>query len=131
MTRSARARDYMAVKLITLTPDMDIHLAIKTLLDKRISGAPVVDGRGDLVGVLSKKDCFKVAFSASYHQDTAGPVSGYMSEGAETVDAGLSIVEVAELFLNSRYRRFPVTENGRLVGLISRYDALRALEDLW
>lgn len=54
-----------------------------------------------------------------------------MSENVETIDAGTDIVEVAELFLKSRYRRFPVMEKGRLVGLISRYDALAAIEDLW
>ncbi len=55
----------------------------------------------------------------------------YMSAKVQTIDAGADIVEVADLFLKSRYRRFPVTMNDRLVGLISRYDVLRALEDLW
>ena len=54
-----------------------------------------------------------------------------MSENVETIDAGTDIVEVADLFLKSRYRRFPVTANDRLVGLISRYDVLKALADLW
>jgi CBS domain-containing protein len=121
----------MAVKLITLTPDMDIHLAIKTLLDKRISGAPVVDGRGDLVGVLSKKDCFKVAFSASYYKDWGGRVSDYMTAEVQTIDADTDIVEVAELFLNNPFRRYPVMSDERLVGQISRHDVLKALQDLW
>ncbi len=121
----------MSREVITLTTDMDVHQAIRLLVARQISGAPVLDGDRNMVGMLSTRDCLKVAFSASYHQDTAGPVSDYMSEGVETVEAGLSIVEVAELFVKSRCRRFPVTENGRLVGLISRYDALRALEDLW
>ncbi len=131
MNRSATARDYMAAKLITLAPDMDIHLAIKTLLDKRISGAPVVDERGDLVGVLSKKDCFKVAFSASYHKDWGGRVSDYMTAEVQTIDADTDIVAVAELFLKSPFRRYPVMSDERLVGQISRHDVLKALEDLW
>ncbi len=121
----------MATDLITVTPDMDIHRAIKLLLERRISGAPVVDGRGELVGILSKKDCLEVAFSASYHQEWGGAVSEYMSHDVQTVEAGTDIVEVAELFRKGRYRRFPVMSNNRLVGQISRHDILRALEELW
>ena len=101
------------------------------LLDKSLSGAPVVDGEGNLVGVLSKKDCLKVAFSASYHKDWGGPVSDYMNRDVQTVEADTDIVEVAEIFLKGPYRRFPVMENGRLVGQISRHDVLRALDELW
>jgi CBS domain-containing protein len=121
----------MTAKLITLARDMDIHLAIKTLLDNRISGAPVVDERGDLVGVLSKKDCFKVAFSASYHKDWGGRVGDYMTAEVQTIDADTDIVEVAELFLKNPFRRYPVMSDERLVGQISRHDVLKALKDLW
>jgi CBS domain-containing protein len=131
MSEPATARDYMTRDVITITPDMDIHLAIKLLVEKKISGTPVLDDRGSLVGILSTRDCLKVAFNSSYHQDSGGRVADYMSESVETIDAGTDIVEVAELFLKSRYRRFPVMENGRLVGLISRYDALAAIKDLW
>jgi len=121
----------MATKLMTLTPETDIDQAIRLLLDNRLSGAPVVDGEGKLVGVLSKKDCLKVAFSASYHKDWGGPVSDYMSRDVQTINADRGIVEVAEIFLKGPYRRFPVLENGRLVGQISRHDVLRALDELW
>ena len=125
------AGDYMTAEPITLTPDMDIHRAIKVLLDKRISGAPVLDSGGALVGVLSKKDCLKVAFSASYHMEWGGKVAEFMSTAVETVSADTDIVEIAELFLASRYRRYPVVRDGRLVGIITRHDVLRALDDLW
>ena len=131
MTESRTARDYMATKLMTLMPGMDIHQAMRLLLDNRLSGAPVVDGEGNLMGVLSKKDCLKVAFSASYHKDWGGAVSDYMNRNVQTVEADTDIVEVAEIFLIGPYRRFPVMENGRLVGQISRHDVLRALDELW
>lgn len=121
----------MSSRLITLKPDMNIHAAMKVLLENRISGAPVVDDAGALVGVLSKKDCLKVAFSATYHKEWGGSVSEYMSREVETVDAETDIVEVAERFLKGPYRRFPVMANERLVGQISRHDVLRALDDLW
>jgi CBS domain-containing protein len=131
MSPARTASDYMSSKLITLTPETDIHRAVKILLKNRISGAPVLDERGRLVGVLSKKDCFKVAFGASYHKEWGGRVSDYMSRDVQTVDAATDIVEVAQIFLKGPYRRFPVMAEDRLVGQISRHDVLRALDDLW
>ena len=55
----ASVSDYMTRDLITLSPDAEINHAMKLLLDRGISGAPVLDANGDLVGVLSKKDCLK------------------------------------------------------------------------
>lgn len=127
----ARVDAYMATNLITFAPADDIHAAAKVLLDKSISGAPVVDENGNLVGMLSQKDCFKMAFSSSYHQDWGGRVSDYMSRDVATIDVGTDIVKVAKIFLKSPFRRFPVMSNGRLVGLISRRDVLKALEELW
>lgn len=123
--------DHMSTKLVTFTPDMDIHRAIKLLLKSRISGAPVVDDRGELVGVLTKKDCLKTAFSASYHKEWGGTVADFMSRDAQTVEADTDMVEVAERFLKSSFHRFPVMRNQRLVGIISRHDVLTALDALW
>jgi CBS domain-containing protein len=131
MTRSARVRDFMATDLVTVAPEMDIHNAIKLLLEREVSGAPVIDGKGDLVGILSIKDCLKIAYSVSYHKERGGPVSEFMSSDVQTIEADTDIVEAAEMFLKIRYRRFPVMSEDRLVGLISRYDILKALQELW
>ncbi len=127
MTRTVA--DIMATRLITFPPDMNIHEAIRILLDKRISGAPVVDADGSLVGVLSKKDCLKVVFSTQYHDDWGGPVSDFMSTPVETLDAELDIVRAAQAFLDSHFRRFPVVRAGKLVGQVSRYDILKVLTE--
>jgi CBS domain-containing protein len=128
--RKATVRDYMATQLVVLRPDMDIHRAIGLLLDHHLSGAPVLDALDRLVGVLSKKDCLEIAFQAGYHQDRAGTVGAYMSTDVETIDPDVDIVRAAELFLQTPYRRFPVIRDGRLVGVISRHDVLRALHEL-
>jgi CBS domain-containing protein len=125
------ARDYMAKKLITFRPDQDIHQAIKQFLKHRISGAPVVAEDGRLVGILTRKDCLRVAFSASYYGDRGGGVADYMESEVRTVDVDTDIIEVAQLLLESPFHRFPVMESGHLVGQISRHDILRALEDQW
>jgi len=130
-TNPPKVADYMVRDLITLTPDMEILRAMRILLDGRISGAPVVDEQGRLVGVLSKKDCLKVAFTASYHQEWGGSVAEYMTETVETLDADADIISAAKEFLDGPYRRFPVLRDGRLVGQISRHDVLKALSELW
>ena len=127
MTRTVA--DIMATRLITFRPDMNIHEAIRILLDKRISGAPVVDEDGALVGMLSKKDCLKIVFSSQYHDDWGGPVRDYMSAPVETLDADLDLVSAAQAFLDSHFRRFPVVRDGKLVGQISRYDVLKVLTE--
>ncbi len=104
---------------------------MELLLQKKFSGAPVVDENGKLVGALSKKDCLMAALNASYHQQWGGVVADYMSTSVETLDANLDLVAAAERFLGSHYRRFPVMENGRMTGQISRADLLRALAEQW
>jgi CBS domain-containing protein len=121
----------MSTRLVTLEPEMPILRAMQTLLDEGISGAPVVDARGNLLGILTQRDCLEVAVQASYHQDPAGRVADYMSREVETLDASASLVEVIEAFRGSRYRRFPVLEGGRLVGQLSRRDIMRAILELW
>lgn len=119
--------DIMATELVTFSPETIIHKAIQVLLDKRLSGAPVVDDTGGLVGVLSKKDCLRIALSTSYHQDWGGTVREYMAPGVVTLDAATDLVAAANFFLESNYRRFPVVHQGKLVGQVSRADVLRAL----
>lgn len=125
--KSGVVADYMARNLVTFSPGMDVLDAIHKLVEQRIAGAPVVDEHGELVGMLSELDCMKIALSAGYFSHRGGPVSEYMSKGVETIDAEMSIIDLAQKFQNSSYRRFPVMKNNRLVGQISRRDVLRAL----
>lgn len=131
MLIEARVRDYMAKRLVTLRPDDEVMRAIHTLIKHKIAGAPVTDEDGNLVGLLTEKDCMQVVVNATYHSEYAGLVGDYMSTDVEVMDAEDSIVEAAERFLRKRYHRYPVLNNNRLVGQISRSDVLRALGDGW
>lgn len=130
MLKSVSVKEYMTKSLITFSPDMGVLKAIQTLVEARISGAPVVDSHGNVVGVLSGKDCFKVALDASYHGEWGGRVSEYMSKDVQSIEVDTTILEVAEMFMKSEYRRYPVMDHNRLVGQISRHDVLRALANL-
>ena len=131
MPKPVTVKDYMSANLVTFTPDMDILKAISLLIENRISGAPVVDKQGNMVGMLSEKECLKVALHASYHSESAGTVAEYMRAEMKTVDADTNIVDIAGMFLRDGYRRYPVLKDNRLVGQISRHDVLRAMENLW
>ncbi len=128
MLHSITVKDYMADSLLTFTPEMDVMAAIHQLSEKGYSGAPVLDNLGNIVGILSEHDCLKVAIHASYHGVMGGRVADFMSKNPVTVEAELSILEVAKMFLDKPYRRYPVLEDNRLVGLISRTDVLRAID---
>lgn len=123
--------DYMTRELIKLTPDMEINKAIKLLLDRKVSGAPVVDERDQLIGILTKKDCLRAALEASYYRDWGKPVSSYMVHEVQTLDPSIDIFAACQIFLASTFRRFPVTEGEWLVGQISRTDMLRAMAENW
>ena len=133
MLKSVLVKDYMAKNLTTFTPEMDISEAIKYLNKHKISGAPVVNDRGQLVGMLSEQDCLQVALQSTYYEDwVGGDVSQYMTSPVKTVSDSASVVDLAEKFINSSYKRYPVLdEDGSLVGQISRSDVLRALDILW
>jgi len=127
---SGLVKDYMARTLVTFKPEMDVLDAVHVLVKNRIAGAPVVDDEGSLIGMLSELDCMKVALNAGYHGDWGGPVGDFMTVDTQTVDAEMSIVDLAQVFVESRFRRFPVVQNNRLIGQISRRDVLRALARL-
>ncbi|MDX1570793.1 MAG: CBS domain-containing protein [Xanthomonadales bacterium] len=125
--KSIKVKDFMAAAVITLHPDQKVLDAIHTLVTNRISGAPVVDDTGDLVGVLSERDCLQLTLHTGYHGEESGLVRDYMATQVESVDPTTNIVDIAHLFMTKPYRRYPVVRNNRVVGVISRRDVLRCL----
>lgn len=126
---SVTIADFMARDVVTLTPDMEVMAAIHLLIKNKISGCPVME-HGKIVGLLSEKDCLKVALIAGYEGTSAGTVREFMSHSVIFLDASTSILEAAGKFLDSPYKRYPVMQDGKLVGQISRRDVLRAIHDL-
>ncbi len=131
MKESKTAKKAMSRGLVTLTPDMDVLEALRILVEQRISGAPVVDQIGNLVGMLTERDCMQIALGAGYHSEDGGRVENFMTRSVVTVDANTPVTEIAERFATSNFRRLPVMEQGRLIGIISRRDVLKQLEAAW
>jgi len=124
-------KDYMSKNVVTLVPEMEILRAGHTLISHNISGAPVLDKHGVLVGILSERDCMHVAMQADYHGVPGGLVRDHMSVNPQFVDPEESILKLAQLFLNGRFHRYPVLANGHLVGVISRRDVMRAMGEFY
>ena len=128
---NATIESYMATELVTFSPDDDIIGAMRVLLQRHFSGAPVVDRDGELLGILSQKDCLRIVYDTAYHQEVGGKVEQYMHRDAECLDADFSIFDAADRFLHTSYRRFPVLRAGKLVGQISRHDIMRAIDEIY
>ncbi len=119
-------------QMITLKPDQRIEDVIQIFIDKRISGAPVLDDQRKLVGILSEKDCLRIIVDQAYHNLPTGDrnVSDYMTAKVQTLPSTSTVVDAANEFLNSPVRRFPIVDNGILLGQISRSDILRATKSV-
>lgn len=124
---------YMARELITFRPDQPVVDAIDTMLTQRISGGPVLNEKDELIGMISEKDCLKIIVDRAYHNqpNQQNTVQDYMSKVVATIEIDKDILDVANMFLSTNYRRFPVVDsNGVLKGQVSRRDIMRAVREL-
>ena len=124
---SLDVRDYMATELLVLDPDTELLTATHALIERDVSGAPVVDQAGRMVGILTERDCMQAALQAEYYGVRGGQVKDHMSTDVKSVSPDDSILTIAKMFIEGSYNRYPVLEDGRLVGQISRRDVMRAL----
>lgn len=117
-------------QIITFKPDQLIQDVIAIIIEKKISGAPVLNDEHRLVGMISEKDCLRIIVDQAYYNMPAETrkVSDYMTVKVETLSPKTNIVEAANAFLNSPIRRFPVVENGMLIGQVSRRHILQAAQ---
>jgi nucleotide-binding universal stress UspA family protein len=140
-----RVRDLMVRDLATVREDEPLSVALRKLLRRRVSGAPVVNAAGDLVGVLAEHDLLEwqarlidalseeltlepSEYARRLEIDTVGQV---MSHPAMTIDESTPLSAAIHLFRERRFRRLPVAREGRLVGILARADVLRAMAAQW
>jgi len=121
-------KNYMTTNLITFKRKQNVIEVMQTLIDNRISGAPVVNKHNELLGLISEGDCMKqISESRYYNIPMAGAtVEKFMVTDVETITDDLSIFDVADKFYKTHRKRFPVLRKGKLVGQISRRDVLKA-----
>jgi len=127
-TIALKVRDYMTTNLITFKPDQTVQEVVESLIKYKISGGPVVNERQELVGIISEGDCLKQLSESRYYNMPLehDNVEKRMARDVETIDGNMDVFDAANKFLNSKRRRFPIVENGKLVGQISQKDILKA-----
>jgi CBS domain-containing protein len=141
-----RSADIMTPNVITVGPEDAVQDVARLLLRNQISGAPVVDARGAIIGVVSEGDLMRRAeidtdekrswwrrawagrerLARDYVRTNARKVADVMSSPAITVGPDTSLREVASLLERKGIKRVPIVDGGKLVGIISRANLLRA-----
>ena len=116
--------DVMTTQLVLFTPKQSIHEVMQSFIKYRISGGPVVDHKGILIGVISEADCMKEISDSRYFNMPIldKSVGHFMTEKVDTIESNMSIFDAAAKFSKSSRRRYPVLDKGRLVGQVSRKD---------
>lgn len=132
ISKEVRVADYMVKDLITFRKDQTIYEVMELLIKNKISGGCVVDEKNNLIGIISKGDCLKHISDSKYFNMPVDDISveKRMTPKVQTIDIEMSLLDAAKKFVENNFRRFPVTENGKLVGQITQSDVLRAALNL-
>jgi len=121
-------KDYMSKDVATFLKSDCIYDVMRELLEKKISGAPVLNKSGKLVGIISESDIMKNIVDSQYYNMpiTKTNVSKYMKKSVDYISPDITIFEAASEFLKLKRKRFPVIISGEIVGIISRIDIISA-----
>ncbi len=145
-----KASDVMRRELITAKAEMTIDDAVHLMVVNRISGLPVVDSAGAVVGLISEGDLLRrtelgteartsswIGWLAgqgraarAYVREHARKVGEVMTTPVITVTPETALADIVAIMESRHIKRVPVVENGRLVGMLTRSDVIRALEGL-
>ena len=130
--KGLKVKDYMTTNLITFKPSQKINTVVEAIIKNKISGGPVINDKNQLVGIISEGDCLKQLSESRYYNMPLEEdlVENRMIKNVETIDGNMDIFDAANKFLNSKRRRFPIVESGKLVGQISQKDILKAALEL-
>jgi len=144
------AKDIMTADVITVSPDEQVEVVARLLIDNKISGIPVVDSDQHILGIVTEKDLLIKAselkvpfyvtlfdsiiflenpmrFSNNLKKYTASKVKDVMTVKVEVVDENAPIHEIAEIMQNKKINRLPVVRNNKLIGIVTRNDVLKAI----
>jgi CBS domain-containing protein len=116
-----RAKSIMKTDVISVDKDTEIYEAIRIMVESNITGLPVVNDDRTLAGIITEKDVLKLLYDFEDVPDTVG---GFMTEQVTCFDQEDSLIDIADSFTRNHFRRVPILDKGRLVGIISRKDII-------
>ena len=121
-----KAKAIMTTDVVTVTKDTDIYDAIHVMVARNVTGLPVVDGTGNLVGVVTERDVLALLYNM---KDRPGAVQDYMTPAVVAFDQEDSLVEIAASLRDHPFRRVPILKDGKLVGVVSRKDIVSYMKE--
>jgi CBS domain-containing protein len=116
----------MSTRVICVTPDQDLFEVIGLLVKNKISGAPVVDRNGRYLGVFTERTSLALLLDAIDRGTPTNRIEAFIDSNAITVSPDTDLLTMAQILQNTHYRRLTVVQHGRVVGIISRRDILKA-----
>lgn len=122
-----KAKTVMTTDILFVKRSMPIYEAMRILVDKNITGLPVVNDDMTLAGIFSEKDVLKLLYDI---KDKPGNVEDFMTKEICSFDAEDSLVDITESLIRNSFRRVPITSGGKLVGIISRKDIIKYILQL-
>lgn len=120
--KPGKAKDIAKYGVITIEKDKSVYDAIRKLVEKNISGLPVVDDTG-LVGIISEKDVLRLLYDKKLLR---GSVGDYMTGDVVSFDEEDNLANICDCLVNNHFRRVPILHRGKLVGILSRADLIKA-----
>jgi CBS domain-containing protein len=117
-----KAKALMTTEVVAVTKDTDIYEAIRTMTAHNVTGLPVIDREGSLVGVVTEKDVLQLLYNI---EDRPGAVQDYMTPVVVAFDQDQSVDALAASLGENPFRRVPILQDGKLVGIVSRKDIIR------
>ncbi|MBX3423719.1 MAG: CBS domain-containing protein [Pirellulaceae bacterium] len=125
---------FMHRQVKSVTPDMQLDEVVQFLLSNQLSNAPVVqagDGGNYLIGFVSERDCLAALTQEEFYGSPAPTqtVRTIMRSSPVSVPPDTDLFAVASLLIHHGYRHVPVTDEGKLLGMVSRRDVLHAVAD--
>jgi CBS domain-containing protein len=128
-----KAKELMNTRVITIGKDEDICEAIRMMALNNITGLPVIDDDGTLVGIITEKDVLVLlcnSLDSTKLDQAVGKVGDFMTSNVVCFEPQDDLSDIAECLSLNSFRRVPILDNGRLVGIISRRDVIRHIRDL-
>jgi predicted transcriptional regulator len=124
---SLKASDVMSNHIEPIRCGTPLTAVVKALLQNHVTGLPVVDDHRKVIGFISEQDCIHALLVSNYHREGDPTVDDVMFRNPVTISSEMSVVDLAQNLGAGKPKVYPVTDHGRLIGIVTRTAILREL----
>jgi CBS domain-containing protein len=121
------AKNIMTTDVACVKRQTPIYEAIEMLVDKNITGLPVINDDMTLAGIITEKDVLRLLYNI---ENESGKVEDFMTKGIVSFTKADSIIDIAECLIKNHFRRVTITSEGKLAGIVSRKDIIKFILQL-